>query len=402
MNSRPKRRTKISVFCHRYHSKDFSWLLLGQKVDTPVKYRFLMPQVRELEKSLRPNSTDEGDGISAIIIAIQMIMTHCRKLKYKKNIVFVTNGTGDFDTDDIENIVNGIKDENINLTVLGVDFDDQEYGFKEKDKSGSKAENEAKLSSLVEAVDGVFGTMQQAVEELGTPRLKTGRPIASYKGNLTLGDATKYETAFAIDVERYPKTMVAKPPSASRYAMTEKPADSESTLTMSITGDTAGQDLQTVRLARTYQVENDDEAGGNMEIEKDEMEKGYKYGRTVVPISRADEAITILETEPSMDIVGFIPADTVRIKCLSGCIGSADTLFEYKRHLHMSSTNVIVAQKGNSKAAIALSSLIHALYELDSYALVRFVKRKNDAPVMMVLAPEIDAEFECLIDVQVC
>ena len=67
----------------------------------------------------------------------------------------------------------------------------------------------------------------------------------------------------------------------------------------------------------------------------------------------------------------------------------------------MSTTNIIVPQKGNSKAAVALSSLIHALYELESYALVRFVKKKMDAPVMMVLAPEIETDFECLIDVQV-
>jgi ATP-dependent DNA helicase 2 subunit 2 len=67
----------------------------------------------------------------------------------------------------------------------------------------------------------------------------------------------------------------------------------------------------------------------------------------------------------------------------------------------MSTTNVIVAQKGNDKAAVALSSLIRAMYELVAYALVRFVKRKNDAPVMMVLAPEIEADFECLVDVQV-
>jgi len=67
----------------------------------------------------------------------------------------------------------------------------------------------------------------------------------------------------------------------------------------------------------------------------------------------------------------------------------------------MSITNVIVGQKGNDKAAVALSSLIHALYELESYALVRFVKRKNDAPVMMVLAAEVEPDFECLVDVQV-
>lgn len=67
----------------------------------------------------------------------------------------------------------------------------------------------------------------------------------------------------------------------------------------------------------------------------------------------------------------------------------------------MSTTSVIVGQKGNSKAVVALSSLIHAMYETESYALVRFVKKKNAEPTMMVLAPEIDVDFECLIDVQV-
>lgn len=67
----------------------------------------------------------------------------------------------------------------------------------------------------------------------------------------------------------------------------------------------------------------------------------------------------------------------------------------------MSSTNVIVGAKGNPKAAMALSSLIHALFELDSYALARLVKKKDTQPLMVVLAPFIDAEFECLVDVEV-
>ncbi|KAA8894251.1 putative Ku family DNA helicase [Sphaerosporella brunnea] len=349
---------------------------------SPIQ-QFLMSHVRELEESLHPSNTDEGDGIAALILAIDMIIKHCKKLKYKKNIVFVTNGTGGFDTDDIHTVIDGFKEENINLTVLGVDFDDPEYGYKEENKPAYKAENEKKLSDLVEAVDGAFGTMAQAVEEMGTPRLKTVRPVASYKGKLTLGDPTKYDSAFAIDVERYPRTMVAKPVSASRYVVTEQSTDGESAPTMTATEETPASELQAVRHARTYQIESEDVSGGKMEIEKEEMAKGYKYGRTVVPISQADEAIAVMETEPSMDIVGFIPAD------------------KYKRYYHMSTTNVIVAQKGNGMAAIALSSLIRALYELDSYALVRFVKRKNDAPVMMVLAPEIGADFECLIDVQV-
>ena len=68
----------------------------------------------------------------------------------------------------------------------------------------------------------------------------------------------------------------------------------------------------------------------------------------------------------------------------------------------MSQSNIIVPQKGNSKAAMALSSFIHALYELDSYAIARLVVKDDKSPLLVLLAPSIesDSEFECLIDVQ--
>lgn len=77
-----------------------------------------MPNVRELQGTLKPSKTNKGDGISAICIAIEMIMTYCKKLKYTRNICLVTDGMGDFDTDEIDNIKDQIKAEGINLTVL--------------------------------------------------------------------------------------------------------------------------------------------------------------------------------------------------------------------------------------------------------------------------------------------
>jgi len=280
-----------------------------------------MPQLRDLQASLQPSNTNHGDGISALIIAVQMIATHCKKLKYIKSIVLVTNGTGSFDTDGIENVVSEIKAQNIRLTVLGVDFDDEEYGVKEEDKSGTKRENEKVLQELTEATEGGFGTLEEAVNELGRPRLKVVRPVASYKGKLTLGDATKYDTALAIDVERYPRTMVAKPVSASRYHVVADPKkgeSEESPQTMPLE-DKSAKDLDGVKQQRTYEIEANNK-GGKMEIDKDEMEKGYKYGRTVVPVSQTDEEVALLETEPNMDIVGFIPAEGV-------CMGAGYTAY---------------------------------------------------------------------------
>ena len=251
-----------------------------------------------------------------------------------------------------------------------------------------QARNEKVIKKVVEACNegdqelGVFGTLAEAIYELGKPRLKKVRPVASFRGELTLGNLETYDTAFSINVERYPRTAIAKPISASSYTTkSEKPGSGGE-----LSGDgsvSGGTDLQAVKNARAYQIEDDAAAGGMMDIEKEQMEKGYNYGRTVVPISATDETITVLETEPGLQIVGFVPVE------------------KYRRYFSMSTTNVIVGAKDNPKAAMALSSLIHALFELESYALARLVTKKNVAPVLVLLAPFIDADYECLIDVQV-
>ncbi|CUS12854.1 unnamed protein product [Tuber aestivum] len=352
--------------------------------------QFLMDHLRDLRRVLVPSRKKGrgGDGFSAICIAVDMIMKYCRKLKYIRNIVLVTDGRGEWDDEGCEDIVGQIREEGINLTVLGVDFDDEEYGFVEQGKDPKKARNEKVIKKMVEGCNegdqelGVFGTLAEAIYELGKPRLRKVRPVTSFRGELTLGNPGTYNTAFSINVERYPRTAIAKPISASSYtAKTETPGTA---------GEASGDgpvskstELQAVRNARAYQIEDEAAAGGMMDIEKGQMEKGYSYGRTVVPISATDETITVLETEPGLQIVGFVPVD------------------KYKRYFSMSTTNVIVGAKDNPKAAMALSSLIHALFELESYALARLVTKKNVAPVLVLLAPFIDADYEYLIDVQV-
>jgi ATP-dependent DNA helicase 2 subunit 2 len=68
--------------------------------------------------------------------------------------------------------------------------------------------------------------------------------------------------------------------------------------------------------------------------------------------------------------------------------------------MNMSCSSVIVASKISQKAALALSSLIHALQELETFAIARLVTRENRPPVLVLLAPSIEPDFECLLDVQ--
>jgi hypothetical protein len=51
---------------------------------------------------------------------MQMIIEYTRKLKYKRKIVLVTNGTGMMSDDGIEGIVEKMKEDNIELVVMYV------------------------------------------------------------------------------------------------------------------------------------------------------------------------------------------------------------------------------------------------------------------------------------------
>ena len=99
-----------------------------------------MPDIRRLRDAIKPSQTNKGDGrcplpsridfiwtdfisaISSVIIAIQMINTYTKKLKYKRRIVLVTNGTGPMNNEQLEEIQKKIEDDGIELVVLYVVF----------------------------------------------------------------------------------------------------------------------------------------------------------------------------------------------------------------------------------------------------------------------------------------
>ena len=248
-----------------------------------------------------------------------------------------------------------------------------------------QAKNEEVLKGFVENCNGNFGTLAEAIDQLNIPRLKQTRPIPSFRGQLTLGDAAKYDATLTIDVERYPCTMLAKPPTASSFVIRTDlgaagPSDQPSNGIMG--EDHPMSDLAAVRHQRGYQIDDPDESGIKKNVEMEELEKGYEYGRTAVHIAESDMNVVKLETEPSLELIGFLREE------------------EFERYLPMSRTNYIVPQKANQQAQLALSSFIHALHEGELYAVARLVTKKDKAPVVVLLSPRIEPEYECLVDVE--
>ncbi|KFY35002.1 hypothetical protein V494_06292 [Pseudogymnoascus sp. VKM F-4513 (FW-928)] len=342
----------------------------------PIK----VPDLKKLQKSVKPSKTDVGDAVSAIIIAIDMMERFTKKLKYARKIVLVTNGTGLMDSDDLDETSAKLNEDGIELVVLGVDFDDAEFGFKEEEKDSLKAGNEKVLRDLADKCEkSIFGTAAEAVQDLSIPRVKDYKPYATFKGQLTLGDPEKYDTALCIDVERYFRTKVAKAPSASSYVVAEMAGDDEGDVKMEDA--TQGEGLTAVKNARTYKIVDESAPGGKRDVDREDLAQGFEYGRTAVAIAESDQNITKLETVASFSIVGFIPAE------------------RYERFFNMGESCVTVAARANEKARLALSSLVHALAELESYAVARIVLKDGKDPQLVLLTPSIEPDLECLIDV---
>lgn len=330
----------------------------------------LMADLRRLPQELKVSNIANIDAVSAIVIAIDMITKHCKKLKFTKRIIMTTNGGGQIDEDDLDPIAQQITDNEIQLVVLGIDFDDLEYGVKEENKSPAKARNERILEKLVKkcsTTGSIFGTMQEAIDNLARPETKVVRPTPTYRGQLRLGDPNNYDTAITIDVERYFKTSIRRAPTASAYAKTTNQSQEDNK-------------LSAVHSQLTYVVKDEKERDGVKHLTREELAKGYEYGRTAVHISEIDENITKLETEAAYEIIGFIPSEHV------------------ERYTLIDNSNVLVAPKVNDKAALALGSLIQALVINNSVAVARFVKKDMQEPLVTLLSPSVTADHQCLIE----
>ncbi|CAK7230227.1 ATP-dependent DNA helicase yku80 [Sporothrix curviconia] len=345
--------------------------------------------LRTLCPKIKPSKTINGDAVSAIIVAVEMISAAApARLKFSRKIVLVTDGRGAIDGDDFDDLAQRINELGINLVIIGVDFDDAEYGFKEEEKPKIKAQNEKLLSTLVgKCNDGVLGTLAEAIDEIQKPNVKVTRPYKTYDGPLTLGDPKTFDGALSINIERYFLTKSASPPSATTVIVRSGSAEdgTQSTHTVGGTEDVemANADFAAVKNERVYTVDDPTRLGGKREVEFEDLDKGYEYGRTAVHISTSDANITQLQTEKGFSILGFVTRANNKAQ----------------PYLNMGESCIIMPQRFSEQDELAFSSLVHAMVDTDTCAVARLVAKDMKDPVMLLLLPTVTSEHVCLYDV---
>ncbi|KAK3822012.1 MAG: SPOC like C-terminal domain-containing protein [Linnemannia elongata] len=314
-----------------------------------------------------------GDCMDALIVALDMMTKFCKKLKYEKKIYILTDSYSEMNTDGSEQITTALHDDNVQLNVIGTDYDVEEE--ENKPKTSMQAQNEAFFKTLCEESGGDVFSLDEAQDLTSQFYSKKVKPAAVYRGTLDLGDSEKFpDASLAIPVHMYGRTMQAKIPTAKKFSVL-----SESAAEDNLPGGRTGM----VNASRTYKLKvAGDMAAQEMEedteVPEDALEKAFMYGKTIVPIRAVDMEALKLSTVKSLTILGFFASST------------------FQREWLMSNVYSVFAAPGNPRAEVEMAGLVFALFEKNSFALCRYVRINDSEPKLGVLWPEISSEHKCL------
>ncbi|KAG1825465.1 SPOC like C-terminal domain-containing protein [Suillus subaureus] len=344
--------------------------------------------------ALQP-SENSGDPIDALIVGIETQDIYLNKKRtWTRKIVIVTDGQSPMEIEDWEATVKKMNSVAISLTVIGVDFDDDEFPFHEEDKSTIKVENEAFYHKLTSALDdGLVGTCVFALQEITRPDMKQTK--SALMGTvLRLGDVdVRPEEAVEILVKASKCTALARPKSWKKFGRREKTeeqmqVDEEEEMTVfaqlkmrsEYYIDRSTQDGEEQDKMDTGSDDEEDKDKNLEKVEKEQLIRGFKYGSTYAPCP--DGQFRRLNTRKGIDICGFFHAKN------------------FRRELAMGEVQYIWADPGAPQQQVALSSIVQAMYEKGVLAIARWVSKDGMDPKMGVLEAHVDPKIDFLLWVQ--
>ncbi|KAI0358784.1 SPOC domain-like protein [Trametes cingulata] len=295
----------------------------------------------------------------------------------------------------------------IQLTIVGVDFDDEE--FEEEDKSDIKRANEAFYNKFVSRLEyGVVGNCDYVLKEVSRPDVREVK--STMTGSvLRIGDTdSRPEEAMEIMIKTSKCTALARPKGFKKFARRKRTAEEEAAAKESMDVDETEDKtvFAQLHMRSEYYIEQDKaesvkgDGGGSaagsvngdaedgqaerdkrlVKVEKEELVRGYKYGASFAPAPEDD--FPKLPVRKGMDICGFFPRHN------------------FRRELAMGEVYYVWADPVSPLQQVALSSIVQAMNELDVLAITRWVKTDKGEPRMGVLCPTIFEEIDCFLWVQ--
>ncbi|KAI0321008.1 SPOC domain-like protein [Amylostereum chailletii] len=364
------------------------------------------PNASTLSKlaALTPSETI-GDPIDALVVGIETQHNYLASKKtWTRKMVLLTDGENPIEVEDWETIVEKMKALDILLTVVGIDFDDEEIEFREDDKSHVKNANEAFFHTFTEALDtSVIGTLSYALQEVTKPDIKQTK--SALLGNtLRLGnpDDNPHE-ALEISVKTSKCTARAHPKSWKRFGLRKEREGTDVVPTQTAKGENVWAQLNMRTEYVLPKAESDEDEDEKREEEDDKMDvdggirpgerleketlvRGYKYGSSYAPCPEGQ--FPRLNTKKGIEICGFF--DRKR----------------FRREHAMGEIHYVWADPISPNHQVMLSSLVQAMEgeevqegeeDKGRMAVARWVSRDGADPKMGVLAPCRFEKVDCLL-----
>ncbi|KZT08940.1 SPOC domain-like protein [Laetiporus sulphureus 93-53] len=341
-------------------------------------------------------STVSGDPVDALIVGIETQHQYLVTRKtWTRKIVLITDGENPIEIEDWEATVKKMNDLEVSLTIVGVDFDDDEMPFHEEGKSEIKLANEEFYHKMIEELhNGVLGNCEYALREVARPDVKQTK--SALMGTvLRIGDCdTRSDEAIEVLVKTSKCTAIARPKAWKKFARRERTAGDEGQST-ELEGKTTFAQL---RMRTEYFIDrgemgtedgsvDGDKADEDMDkkenlekVEKEQLVRGFKYGATYAPCP--DGQFPRLQTRKGIEICGFFKEEN------------------FRRELPMSEVSYIWADQKQPKQQVALSAIVQAMYEKECMAIARMVRSDGTDPKMGVLSPVMFENVDCLLWVQ--
>ncbi|KAI0079062.1 SPOC domain-like protein [Panus rudis PR-1116 ss-1] len=243
---------------------------------------------------------EHGDPIDAIVVGVEVQDKYLgNKKTWTRRAVLLTDGESPIEIDKWEDTVQKMNNLKVHLSVIGVDFDDEENDFVEENKSRIKVsyslsnptkpprtlslppqtklhqrENEAFYHELVEALDsGIVGNCNFAMDEIMRPDIRevktNGTPT-----ELRIGDTKNAPTeSVTITVRTGKCTAVARPRSWKKFVGVrvkdkKKKGDGEDVEVMSEGEDEDEDDVveyRSLKQRTKYYIEKEEDEDGEEE-----------------------------------------------------------------------------------------------------------------------------------------
>lgn len=367
----------------------------------------------DLVQSLRAVHPDQkaptADPLAALVDAIQLSSDPQRggikgsqKTTWKRTVYLVTDGRSPFGFDGAEAISDKLKDENITLRLLGVDFDDPESGFKLEGKDKIKQKNERFWQNFLAQIPTAgFATATSAIAQSAMPNVQVTRP-APTKTILSFGDPQDLSSngSFQIPIALYKMTDPARPMTQSKISKLARESveaaderkreearrnhlNPTSTPVAPVKDELPELSVQyRADLKREYFLLDDLSAVTNANQQPEPLPpdseasftRAWKLGASLIPVP--EEAFGSMDTHKSMEILHFFNASV------------------YRREYNVDQIWYVFADHAQIKAQLQISTLVRAMLELDVLAVVRLVRKDGSEPELGILKPKVEEHNE--------